>query len=149
MQLPTIKLRHKATGRVKIVNQTKYSDNLAAWDGWSIVSMRGGTASDNLVAMERNQERIEEARKRNPKSPAFGDAQRAFEARSGAEIITDPEFTQNTSSVAPEPEVAVTTNISEPTPIIETVVERDIPVIGGVKRVKVRSRKSTGEGDVF
>lgn len=129
MQLPTVKLRHKATGRMKIVNQTKYADNLSQWSDWSIISMRGGSASDAMVALEREQERIEEARKHRPSSPAYADPQRAFEARSGTEITTyDPTEGEYTTATA-EPEQAV-----------ETVQEREVPVIGGSQVVKVKGK---------
>lgn len=129
MQLPTVKLRHKATGRMKIVNQTKYADNLSQWSDWSIVSMRGGSASDAMVALEREQERIEEARKHRPSSPAYADPQRAFEARSGIEITTyDPTEGEYTTATA-EPEQAV-----------EAVQEREVPVIGGSQVVKVKGK---------
>jgi hypothetical protein len=130
MQLPTIKLRNKATGKIKIVNQTKYADNLGAWTGWEIVSMRGGSASDAMVAMEREQERIEEARKRNPNSPAYADPQRAFEARSGLEITTyDPDERELTTAVG--------TPSAEPAQEVE---DREVPVIGGAQVVKVKGR---------
>lgn len=141
MQLPTIKLRHKATGRTKIVNQTKYADNLGAWTGWEIISMRGGSAPDAMVAMEREQERIEEARKRNPNSPAYADPQRAFEARSGLEITTyDPDETELTTAVGTPSEASTTPEIEE----------HEVPVIGGSQVVKVRNkpgRKPKSFGD--
>lgn len=144
MQLPTVKLRHKATGRTKIVNQTKYADNIGQWSEWSIVSMRGGSAPDAMVALEREQERIEEARKRNPKSPAFADPQRAFEARSGHEITTyDPNEREFTTAVTDAPE----------TPVQPEIEEREVPVIGGSQVVKVRGRpgrkSKTVEDDIL
>lgn len=144
MQLPTVKLRHKATGRTKIVNQTKYADNIGQWSDWSIVSMRGGSAPDAMVALEREQERIEEARKRNPKSPAFADPQRAFEARSGHEIVTyDPNEREFTTAVTDAPE----------TPVQPEIEEREVPVIGGSQVVKVRGRpgrkSKTVEDDIL
>ncbi len=131
MQLPTVKLRHKATGRTKIVNQTKYADNLSAWSGWQLVSMRGGSAPDAMVALERQQERIEEARKHNPSSPAYADPQRAFEARSGFAVTTyDPK------------ESEFTTAISDPVEASEEaeIETREVPVIGGSQTVKVKSK---------
>jgi hypothetical protein len=131
MQLPTVKLRNKRTGQLKIVNQTKYADNISQWSEWSIVSMRGGSAPDALVALEREQERIEEARKHKPSSPAYADPQRAFEARSGAEITTtytdDKEYTKAVLDPVDAP----------PIPEIE---EREVPVIGGSQTVKVRNK---------
>ena len=141
MQLPTIKLRHKATGRTKIVNQTKYADNLGGWTGWEIVSMRGGSAPDAMVALEREQERIEETRKRNPNSPAYSDPQRAFEARSGLEITTyDPNETELTTAVGTPTEA----------PTVPEIVEHEVPVIGGSQVVKVKNkpgRKPKSFGD--
>lgn len=144
MQLPTVKLRHKATGRTKIVNQTKYADNLSAWSDWQIASMRGGSAPDAMVALEREQERIEEARKRNPQSPAYADPQRAFEARSGHEVTTyDPNEREFTSAVSEQ------TDASQQ-PETET---REVPVIGGSQVVKVKGRpgrkSKTTEDEIF
>lgn len=131
MQLPTVKLRHKVTGRIKIVNQTAYADNLGQWSDWSIVSMRGGSAPDAMVALEREQERIEQARKRNPQSPAYADPQRAFEARSGHEITTyDPNEREFTTAVTDAPE----------TPVQPEIETREVPVIGGSQVVKVKGK---------
>jgi hypothetical protein len=144
MQLPTVKIREKSSGRIKIVNQTKYADNLSLYTGWEIVSMRSGDASDKAVIMERQQERIETARMHNPKSPAYGDAQLAFEARAG--------YTINTNAVDESvdvPDVTSAVTVQEPEPTIE---DRVIPVIGGVQTVKVRGRKpksAQDEGDVL
>jgi hypothetical protein len=131
MQLPTVKLQNKRTGKIKIVNQTMYADNIAAWSDWKIVSFRGGSAPDHMVAIEREQERIEQARKFNPNSPAYADPQRAFEARSGAEITTaytdEKEFT--TAVVAPSD-----------APVEPEIEEREVPTIGGSQTVKVKSK---------
>jgi hypothetical protein len=147
MQLPTIKIREKATGRVKIINQTKYADDIAAYSGWEIISMRHGNASDAFVAMEREQERIEEARKRNSKSPASKDAQLAFEARSdGATVNTNADATNEQPHAT---DVTSATNLTTP---VEVMEERQVPVIGGMQTVRVRGRKpkhETGEGEVL
>lgn len=133
MQLPTVKLRHRVTGRIKIVNQTKYADNIGQWSDWSIVSMRGGSAPDAMVAFEREQERIEEARKHNPRSPAYADPQRAFEARSGHEVTTyDPNEGEFTSAVSEPKETEVDAGTG--------IESREIPVIGGSQVVKVKNR---------
>lgn len=131
MQIPTVKLQNKRTGKMKIVNQTAYADNIAAWSGWRIVSFRGGSAPDHIVEMEREQERIEQARRLNPASPAYADPQRAFEARSGAEVTTSyPD------------EKEFTTAIVEPstTPAAVEVEEREVPTIGGSQVVKVKGK---------
>lgn len=131
MQIPTVKLQNKRTGKTKIVNQTAYADNIAAWSDWRIVSFRGGSAPDHIVEMEREQERIEQERKRNPNSPAYADPQRAFEARSGVEITT--EYTD---------EKEFTTAIVEPSdaPVVPEIDEREVPTIGGSQTVKVRGK---------
>jgi hypothetical protein len=131
MQIPTVKLQNKRTGKMKIINQTAYADNVAAWSDWRIVSFRGGSAPDHIVEMEREQERIEQARKRNPNSPAYADPQRAFEARSGVEIKT---------TYADEKEF--TTAIVEPSdaPAVPEIEEREVPTIGGSQVVKVKGK---------
>jgi len=151
MQLPTLKIREKATGRIKIINQTKYADNMALYSGWEIISMRRGDAPDSFVEMERQQERIEEARRRNPNSPASKDPQLAFEARSGATINTNatpsvehPYATDLTSA----------TQVENPIEVMPEIEEREVPVIGGMQTVKVRGRKPKsssviGEGEVL
>ena len=142
MQLPTVKIREKATGRIKIINQTKYGDNLAGFTGWEIISMRRGEASDLDVAIEREQERIETIRQHNPKSPAFGDRQRAFDARSDiritanvkAEATAENPFATDVTSAVTETEV-------------EEETTREVPVIGGSQTVKLRGRKPKVSGD--
>lgn len=131
MQIPTVKLQNKRTGKMRIVNQTAYADNIAAWSDWRIVSFRGGSAPDRIVEMEREQERIEQERKRNPNSPAYADPQRAFEARSGVEITTT--YTD---------EKEFTTAIVEPSdaPVVPEVEEREVPTIGGSQVVKVKGK---------
>jgi hypothetical protein len=131
MQIPTVKLQNRRTGKMKIINQTAYADNVAAWSDWRIVSFRGGSAPDHIVEMEREQERIEQARKRNPNSPAYADPQRAFEARSGVEITTtyadEKEFT--TAIVGPSD-----------APAVPEIEEREVPTIGGSQVVKVKGK---------
>jgi hypothetical protein len=141
MQLPTVKIRNKATGKIRIVNQTKYADNIAAFMGWEILSMRGGMASDQLVASERAQEQIEMVRARNPNSPAYSDPQRAFEARSGYTINTTAESSEEQPFAAD-----VTSAVSVESQ--ESPVEmREVPVIGGSQTVRVRGRKPKSPQD--
>jgi hypothetical protein len=151
MQLPTVKLRHKATGKTRIVNQTKYALELGAWGDYEIISMRGGSASDRDVMIERSQEIIEMNRERNPNSPAFGDKQRAFEARA----IVAPSIMDVTPVPSPE-EGEVTTAVVPvgEAPPIPPVMEREVPVIGGAQHVKMRGtrgrpKKADDEGDVL
>lgn len=150
MQLPTIKIREKATGRVKIINQTKYGDNLAGYTGWEIISMRRGDAPDSFVELERNQERIEVKRAHNPKSPAYLDPQRAFEARSAGATINTNAPAQEESPFATELTSAISVTTKEP----DEDEVREIPVIGGAQTVRVRGRKSVkspshDEGEVI
>lgn len=151
MQLPTVKLRHKATGKTRIVNQTKYALELGAWGDYEIISMRGGSASDRDVMIERSQEIIEMNRERNPNSPAFGDKQRAFEARA----IVAPSIMDVTPVSSPtEGEVTTAVVPVEEAPPIPPVVEREVPVIGGAQHVKMRGnrgrpKKIDDEGDVL
>jgi hypothetical protein len=138
MQIPSIKLRNKYTGKIRIVNQTFYADHLGSWADWEVVSMRGGTAPDYVVAQEREQERIERARIANPKSPASGDAERACTERAvsittTAPVVENPEFTQ-----------AVMTPIVEPEPEVQ---ERAVPTIGGSQVVRMRGRKPKNASD--
>jgi hypothetical protein len=151
MQLPTVKLRHKATGKTRIVNQTKYALELGAWGDYEIISMRGGSASDRDVMIERSQEIIEMNRERNPNSPAFGDKQRAFEARA----IVAPSIMDVTPVPSPgEGEVTTAVVPVEEAPPIPPVMEREVPVIGGAQHVKMRGtrgrpKKTDDEGDVL
>ena len=83
------------------------------------------------MALERQQERIEEDRKHSPNSPAYADPQRAFEARSGLTITTyDPK------------ESEFTTAISDPVEVSEEaeIETREVPVIGGSQVVKVKGK---------
>jgi hypothetical protein len=130
--LPTVKLRHKRTGATRIVNQTAYAANLGAWDNWTIISMRGGNATDAEVLFAKQQEDIERTRERNPKSPAFGDAQRSYEARAITTLTNAPE--------APTDAVEHTTATEVVAPVEPPSVTREVPVIGGAQVVKMRGR---------
>jgi hypothetical protein len=139
MQLPTIKLRHKATGQIRIVNQTKFSANLGGWGDFEIVSMRGGTASDRDVMIQRRQEEIEVIRENNPKSPAYGDKQRAYEGRAivapSLTAVVSEDFTSSfTTAVVPVEEA----------PPIPAPEARVVPTIGGTQTVKMRGRPKRG-----
>ncbi len=130
--LPTLKLRNKRTGVTRIVNQTVYAANLGAWEEWTILSMRGGDATQAEVLFAKQQEEIERIREHNPKSPASKDAQRAYEERAittltnaPAAPVTEPEHTTATAVEAPPEPPSVT---------------REVPVIGGSQTVKMRGR---------
>lgn len=77
MQLPTVELRHRGTGAVRIVNQTDYARDIAAYRDFEIVAMRGGDASDEEVRITGRQSDVELARRRNPASSASQDEARA------------------------------------------------------------------------
>ncbi len=132
--LPTMKLRHKHNGSIRIVNQTTYALNLGSWQDWDVISMRSGDASDKEVRFEQKQEIIEMTRVKDPKSPAFGDAQRAYEARAvtiNTNATPDPETKGEYAAVSTEP-------VPDPTP--QTPVERVVPTIGGSQTVKINKK---------
>ncbi len=132
--LPTLKLRHKRNGAIRIVNQTTYALNLGAWGDWDVISMRSGDASDKEVRFEQKQEIIEKIRVNDPKSPAFGDAQRAYEARTvtiNTNATPDPETKGEYAATGTEP---------EPDPTPQTPVERVVPTIGGSQTVKISKK---------
>ncbi len=132
--LPTLKLRHKRNGRIRIVNQTTYAMNLGSWQDWDVISARSGDASEKEVRFDIAQEEIERTRVNNPKSPAFGDARNAYEQRA---------VTVNTNA-SPEPEKVNEYVAVEVLPVVEettSVVEREVPVIGGKQTVKVNAKK--------
>lgn len=82
-RLPTVRLRHKVTGRLMKINATDYARDIARWAvEWKLVGENHGNAPDKVVEFERQQSEIELIRRRNPLSPASGDDRRAFEARS-------------------------------------------------------------------
>lgn len=131
--LPTLKLRHKYSGRIRIVNQTTYALNLGSWQDWDVVSARSGDASDKEVTFEKKQEEIELTRVNNPNSPAYGDAKNAYEQRA---------VTVNTNAT-PEPEGANDFAAAQinPEPDTNQIAEREVPVIGGKQTVKVNVKK--------
>ncbi len=141
-RLPTVKLRNTRTGATRIVNATMYAANLGSWGDWKIIETRDGGVSDAVVRFERQQEEIERARIHNPKSPAYKDAQIAYEQRAlttatniALPIEKEEAAKEVTSAVsvqaAPEPES----------------VEREVPVIGGKQVVKMRGRPPKRNAD--
>ena len=127
--LPTMKLRNKRTGQIRIVNATTYAMNLGTWQDWDVISSRSGDASDKEMRFEISQEEVERTRVNNPKSPAFGDAQNAYEQRA---------VTLNTNATL-EPE-SVKDFVAQdviPAVVAPEITEREIPVIGGKQTVKV------------
>ena len=129
--LPTMKLRNKRTGQIRIVNTTTYAMNLGSWQDWDVVSARSGDASDKEVRFEISQEVVERTRVNSPNSPAFGDAKNAYEQRA---------VTMNTTAV-PESETSKDFAAVEvkPEPVSNPITEREVPVIGGKQTVKVNS----------
>lgn len=132
--LPTMKLRNKRTGQIRIINSTTYAMHLGSWQDWDVISARSGDATDKEIRFEIKQEEVELTRVNNPKSPAFHDARNAYEQRA---------ITLNTSAT-PEPEgakefaaVEVIPEVTEP---LESN-EREVPVIGGKQTVKVSQKK--------
>jgi len=90
--LPTVKLQHRRTGRIKIVNVTAYQANIGAIArDWKILSVRGGDAPDAVVREAHKQWEIEQFRKTDPEEMRVrGDARRAQEQRHLGEIRTEP-----------------------------------------------------------
>lgn len=137
--LPTMKLRHKYNGSIRIVNETTYALNLGAWGDYDVISARHGNATDKEILFEKNQEIIEKIRQSNPNSPAFGDAKNAYEQRA-------IEVTTNIKADLPDEKVgqytsAVKVEVEPEAPGIE---EREVPVIGGKQTVKVNAGKRAG-----
>jgi hypothetical protein len=81
MLLPTVELRHRRSGDIRIVNQTDYARDIAAYRDYEILSLKGGDASDEEVRLARQQSEVELVRRRNPASPAAQDEARAQAAR--------------------------------------------------------------------
>jgi|TARA_Y100000310_G_C20704101_1_gene833196 hypothetical protein len=81
-KLPTIKLRHKRTGRVVKLNQTDYARDIAKWFDWKVVYIQQGDATDAEVEFSKKQSNIEKFRREDSARQAWsGDKQRAFEQR--------------------------------------------------------------------
>lgn len=76
-KLPTVVLVHRTTGKQKIVNQTDYGRNIAAYKDWKIVSEQRGDATDAIVRQDSSFAKLEQFRRNNPEREAkFGDNQR-------------------------------------------------------------------------
>jgi hypothetical protein len=133
--IPTLKLRNKIKGAIRIVNETTYALNLGAWNDYEVLSARHGNATDKEILFEKNQEIIEKIRVDNPKSPAFLDAKNAYEQRAITSNVTakpEPEgVAEYTQAVIPD----------APMPVFE---DRKVPVIGGSQTVKIDTRKKPG-----
>ncbi len=90
-KLPTVKLRHKRTGRRIIVNQTDYAADVAKYHNYEIASMRRGDATDEEVLDDLAEAEINRWREKDPKRQKWsGDAERAHEAHSIAhhDVVT-------------------------------------------------------------
>jgi len=81
-KLPTVKLRHKKTGKKRVVNQTDYARDLTKWADWEIFSMRHGDASQAEVWRDKAESDLNRTRIDDPTRQKWsGDAQRAFDSR--------------------------------------------------------------------
>lgn len=82
-KLPSVKLRHKRTGRVVKINQTDYARDISKWFDFKIITMQRGDSSDLEVKFSKEQSNIEKFRRTDPKRLAWsGDEKRAYEQRS-------------------------------------------------------------------
>ncbi len=84
-RIPTVKIRRKRDGDVKILNQTDYYRERSRYDrkGYEIVSLKRGDGTDAQVEATRAAQELEETRRRDPeREKRFGDNQRAFDERS-------------------------------------------------------------------
>jgi hypothetical protein len=81
-KLPTIKLRNRATGLVVKLNQTDYARDIAKWDGWTVVYVQRGNATDEEVNFSAAQSDIEKFRRKDPARQAWSrDDERAYNER--------------------------------------------------------------------
>jgi hypothetical protein len=81
-KLPTIKLRNRHTGRKVKINQTDYARDIAKWDGWTVLTVRRGDASDEEVEFSAAQSDIEKFRRDDPARQAWSrDDERAYNER--------------------------------------------------------------------
>ncbi len=90
-KLPTVKLRHKKTGRQIIINQTDYAADVAKYRDYESPSMRRGDATDEQVLNDLAEAEINRQRKKSPARQKWsGDAERAHEAHSIAhhDVVT-------------------------------------------------------------
>lgn len=151
MQLPTYKLRNKTTGTIKIVNVSTYAANLGSWADWEVIQSRHAfDTPDRVVDFEIKQAKHEIARALKPSSPAYGDAERAFDARRLADVVTEPTpakdvpegFTTAVGVVAKE----------------EPVASVEVPVIGGTQTIalpepgegrKLRKQKNASNEEIL
>lgn len=93
-KLPTIKLRHKKTGRIAKVDQTDYSRDIAAWHEWEILTLQRGDATDKEVREAAAASDLEKQRREDPIREAWsGDKQRARDEQrvsTGGVVIKPP-----------------------------------------------------------
>lgn len=81
-KLPTIKLAHRRSARVRIVNLAEYSFDLGRWADWKIVSVRHGDAPDEVARDALREWKINTQRLRSPAEQARRkDHARAYQER--------------------------------------------------------------------
>lgn len=82
-RLPTVKLRHRKTGKMRVVNQTDYARDLTKWADWEIFSMRSGDATQAEVYRDKAESDLNKFRINDATRQKWsGDAERAFNSRS-------------------------------------------------------------------
>lgn len=83
MKLPTVKLKHRRTGEIKIVNQTDYARDVTGNSDWKIITLQRGDAPDDVVDFARRQS-DKTLHRRLYSKYGKGDRDRAFAERSMA-----------------------------------------------------------------
>lgn len=115
-RLPTVKLRHRRTGETKIINQTDYARDIAAFArDWSILSVRHGNATDDEIIRDKLESDLNKWRLENPAEQKWrGDQDRRM-AQNRMVIHGDPDDpVEFVSADAPAAEAAPDAPAAEP-----------------------------------
>lgn len=116
-RLPTVKLRHKISGKKLIVNATDYAAKIGVYaKNYKLDSYRVGDASDDVVERAIRETEIEWQKTRDGRDDR---PQRRFEDRAGHQNIVVPQDDDATPAPAPITldDATTSSNVVEPADI--------------------------------
>lgn len=124
-RLPTVVLKRKTDGAVRIMDATAYARDLHKnASTYVLISTTHGDATDAEVAYAAQQAEVEFIRAANPNTLAHGDAQRAYEARA---IVTTLDTARPSEPVEAEVEEVVTESVAD---MSDNSLESDVVTTG-------------------
>lgn len=133
-RLPTIKLRHRRSGEIKIINQTDYARDVAAYArDWQIMTLKHGNAADDEVIRAALESDINKFRLENPAEQKWrGDQDRRM-AQNRMVIHGDPNDPIEFVSADAPAEAAQDAPAVEPAPTAPEAPEPAADAVHGAR----------------